>query len=627
MSSDKILTRNFHPRLINFLSLSGLILLAIVAYHNSFQGVFLLDDFYIFENRNLHRLWPLSAVLLDTNRPLLNLSLAINYAIGRGHAQGYHLVNLFFHVLSGMALFGFLKEIFNSPLLQKRYARGASAAAFFISAIWLIHPLNTSSVTYIIQRAEVIMGCCYLMTLYFSVRYFATQRRGFAAAAILACSLGMMVKEVMITAPVMVFLTEKIFFRPPFKEMHGKYFLAALAFTWLIPVLIALNYHGQFETAGFALPHVTVADYARNQPQVILHYMKLAFWPSRLCLDYLWPVFPWGPRLYLSSLAIGCLLLLTAWALVRFPAWGYWGVWIFVLLSVTSSFVPLQDLAFEHRMYLPLIGIIVLTVLAARKLFFEKNLYPRRVLAGFLGLLIISLLTGQTIRRNQFYQSSIVIWKDTVQQRPQNYRAFNELGLALMNQGRWQEAEEALHKAMAIKPQYEKPVMNMGLLKARQKKFQEAKYFFERALQLIPGYAPAYFNLGVLNLEQRDYNEAVQNFETTIKRDSGFLGAYNNLGFIFLMQGRLEEAGEILNESAVLDPSQEDVYINLGLVNIKEGDWIEARRLFEKVLKQEPRNPVALANLFSIYSRLGQTEKAAQCRLRLEKYHKTELGF
>ena len=168
-----------------------LVLATFAAYQNSFGGPFVFDDGpAIAENPSIRRLWPLSGVLapgLDggltvSGRPLVNVSLAINYALGGDTVWGYHLFNLLIHVLAGLTLFGVVRRIFaetvgrghrtppNSTGRRDQaippYRVDADALAFFTALLWLLHPLQTESVTYVVQRAESLMGLCYLMTLY-----------------------------------------------------------------------------------------------------------------------------------------------------------------------------------------------------------------------------------------------------------------------------------------------------------------------------------------------------------------------------------------------------------------------------------------------------------------------------
>ncbi len=342
---------------------AGLILLAAAAvYGNSFAGPFVLDDRYsIVENPSIRHLWPIGAVLLPPHaeqiggRPVVNLILALNYALGETDVWGYHLVNVVIHVLAAWTLFGVVRRTLVLPWLRERFGSAAIPLALTISLLWMIHPLHTEAVTYIIQRAEALMGLFYLLTLYCFIRGASVEGSGvggqgvggervfsFAgfilhpssfilppvawyAASVLACLLGMATKEVMATAPVIVLLYDRTFlagsFREAWRRRYGLYL--ALAATWgvVAALLISTGFYGG--STGFAVEKFTWWSYLLTQPGVVVHYLRLAFWPAGLCLDYDWRPAQTAAGIVLPGILVASLLGLTLWALVKRPAWGF----------------------------------------------------------------------------------------------------------------------------------------------------------------------------------------------------------------------------------------------------------------------------------------------------------------
>ncbi|HEY2252318.1 MAG TPA: hypothetical protein VGH74_14695, partial [Planctomycetaceae bacterium] len=161
-----------------FLAAGLLMLATVAAFSSSFHGVFVFDDqFAILENLSLRQLWPLSIPLSPPNdgspvtgRPLLNLSLAVNYAISQDEIGSYHTANLAIHLVAALLLFGILLRTFDLPSLRDRWGPHRVPLALGIALVWAIHPLQTESVTYISQRAESLVGLFYLLTLYGFVR-------------------------------------------------------------------------------------------------------------------------------------------------------------------------------------------------------------------------------------------------------------------------------------------------------------------------------------------------------------------------------------------------------------------------------------------------------------------------
>ena len=192
--------------------------------------------------------------------------------------------------------------------------------------------------------------------------------------------------------------------------------------------------------AGFDLPTCTPWQYACSQPGVILHYLRLAVWPDTLCLDYWWPVAKTAGEILPGALVIGGLLAATVWALWRAPAWGFLGAWFFVILAPTSSIMPIVDLAFEHRMYLPLAAVAAAAVCGVFLL--SRRLPPRQVAWAGLALagLALAALAYRTAQRNQDYENMTLMWNQVVALRPENGRALSNLGVLLAKEDRLDDA-------------------------------------------------------------------------------------------------------------------------------------------------------------------------------------------
>ncbi|HWP44326.1 MAG TPA: glycosyltransferase family 39 protein, partial [Blastocatellia bacterium] len=337
----------------------AIIAAAAIAYMNSFEGPFIFDDREILTNTYIRDLWPPWQAMFappNVSRPLVALSLAINYAISGLDVWSYHVLNLMIHMLAGLALFGVVRRTLASSTLSQQYGPSSYALALVVALVWTVHPLQTQSVTYIIQRGESLMGLFYLTTLYSAIRGSdSPRRRAWYAAAILSCAAGMLSKQVMITAPVVVLLYDRMFLSGSFKEALRRRWplYAGLAATWglLAATLLAMP---PSETAGFGVKTITPWAYFVSQFSVIVHYLRLSLWPDALCLDYAWPEAKSAGEVIPYAVALLVLGGATLWALWRRKPAGFLGAWFFLILSVTSSFVPLSDLAFEHRMYLPL---------------------------------------------------------------------------------------------------------------------------------------------------------------------------------------------------------------------------------------------------------------------------------
>ena len=207
------------PARVALLAGSTIVVTAVLAYQNSFAGVFTFDDEpWILRNATIRQLWPIQSWLFPGEastlggRPVISLTLAINYALGETDVWGYHAMNLAIHVLAALSLFGVLRWTLTSPRLRDRFGSAAGPLALAATLLWTVHPLQTQAVTYVIQRCESLVALFYLLTLYCVIRGAASRPPSlWSVAAFTACLLGMATKEVMVTAPIVVLLYDRTF--------------------------------------------------------------------------------------------------------------------------------------------------------------------------------------------------------------------------------------------------------------------------------------------------------------------------------------------------------------------------------------------------------------------------------
>src|ERR1019366_1860929 len=365
---------------------------AIAVYSRTLSVPLILDDpLSIADNASIRRLWPIWPVLSPPDeagvggRPMLNLTYALNYAVGGASVSGYHVVNLLIHVLAGVTLFALVRHTLLRPVLAQRFGSSANALALAVSAIWAWHPLQTESVTYISQKAESLMGLFYLLTLYCFIRGAEADgtgsRRIWFSLSVLACAAGIGTKEVMVTAPLLVFLYDRTFisgsFSGAWRRNWPPYLALAATLLLLVHRVMGLQRPGTVFGVGFG-GGVAWWDYGLTECRAIVKYLVLGFWPHPLVL--------------------ASLLGATAVALRRSPAAGFAASWFFLILAPTSSIVPLvgQSMA-ENRPYLSLAGLAALTVVGAFALVGRWSLAVFAAVAVCLGL--------GTVRRNQDYVS------------------------------------------------------------------------------------------------------------------------------------------------------------------------------------------------------------------------------
>jgi len=619
------------PRRMPALAACALIALATLgAYHNCFRGPFVYDDlFAIPDNPTIRHLWSAPWELFsppaDTTvggRPVANLTLAINYALGGTDVWSYHALNLLIHVLAALTLFGVVRRTLEGPVLARRFGMDSVPLSLASALLWSVHPLQTECVTYVVQRVESLMGLFYLLTVYCFIRSASSPRSArWQACAVAACLLGMATKEVMATAPVMVLLFDRTFFagtfRNAWRQRRGMYI--ALSATWLpLAWLVAGTGWSRKGSAGFNAA-VSPVDYWISQFEAVARYARLAAWPRPLVFEY-GPFRVRGPgQMIPSAIAVAALAAATLVALRRWPAAGFLGAWFLVILA-PSSMVPVaaQTMA-EHRMYLPLASAAVAAALGSYALAGRRSWPVLGLVALLLGFL--------TARRNEVYSSELTLWADTVAGRPDNANARNNLGLALFRAGRIPEAIEQYRTAIGIEPAYPGALNNLGNALDRSGRTQEAIGCYEAALRLEPGFAAAHYNLakalertgrtqeavgqfqaalaikpdnarahfelGNALVEAGRMAEAIDNYEGALRIQPELAEASNNLGVLLCRSGRVAEGLERIDAAIRAQPGFAQAHFSRGMALLQMGQRDGAVAEFERVLELRPDDPPA----------------------------------
>jgi len=569
-----------------------IILAAIVAYHNSFSGPFVFDDIpAITDNSSIRNLWSIGRVLSPpltstgaAGRPVVNLSLAINYALGGTDPVGYHVVNLFLHVMVALVLFSTLLLTLRLRSMRGLFATRECHIALAITLLWTVHPLLTNSITSVIHRSELIVGFFYLATFYCVIRSFtATATILWYGCSIAACLLGMASKEVMVTAPVMVLLFDRAFEAGSVRKALARRWplYCGLASTWLVLLLLMAGNNGRDNTVGFG-HGVEWWQYGLTQCGAIVHYLGLAFWPGALVFDYGTEVVGGFVIVLPQIVLLTALLAATAYATLLHPKLGFSGWWFLGILAPTSSIVPIATQTMsEHRMYLPLISIVAVVVVG---LFSRVN---KRT--GFGAVVLVATILGwRTVRRNRDHASAYSLWSDTISKRPGNGRAYNHLGNALDEMGYASEALGQYEQALRFRPDSAMAWHNRGETMLKMGRVSEAIEEFDRALRINPDYVKALKGKGDALMKAGQGNEAISLYEEALKLEPDDLGAAFNLGSALLVAGRVLESIERLETVVRIDPHDGDAHNNLGSALLQAGQVEPAISHFERALRLEP---------------------------------------
>lgn len=612
----------------------GAILAAVVlAYANALSGPYVFDDLdALRDNASLRGSWWRAfsppARTTVAGRPLLNVSFALSGALDRTSTVGHHLVNVAIHAAAALVLFGLWRR-----LLQARERKGgsdltAALPAAVIAGWWAVHPLQTEAVTYLVQRAESLMALWYLLTLYCFVRGIAAAgalpRRTWFGLSIVACAAGMATKEVMVSAPLLVLLCDRVFCADGYRALWRRRWpwYLALAATWLILIALVLAAGGnRGGSIGFGVG-IGWWQHAETQFGAVLHYLRMSVWPFPLVFEYE-PVWTSGWAVVAPALIVAALVVATLVALRRARPAGFAGALFFAILAPTSLLPAPTELIVEHRMYLPLAAVLGLLLVAMGRAVGRALIGPA-VLAG------VALL-ALTHVRNAAYASELRLWQDTVAKRPRNALAHASLGTAwlrfgnaaaavsecetavrldptrpqyrynlaqaLERVGRTDEALAAYAEVIRRDPSYVAAHDNYAALLVRIGRAADARREWEEALRLQPDDALAHYNLGVLLSDTGDAAGAIEQFQAAVRDNPRFGAAYVRWGTTLAISGRIPEALERYDEAVRIDPENVAARTKRGLVLLMVGKVDEAEGAFEEALRLDPTNADAAQGL------------------------------
>ncbi len=510
--------------------------------------------------------------------------------------------------------------------------------ALFSALLFASHPIQTEAVTYIVQRLASLVTFFYLL----SVVSYARWRVGLSGGSsylrqlhwyllsLASAVLAMKTKETAFTLPVVILIYELIFFTG---KTRKRFFpLLPLFLTMLI---IPVGLVGAGKPLGEVISDASAAtrvqsllsrhDYLATELRVIVTYLRLLFCPIGQNLDYDYPVYHsfFDPAVFLSLIFImsilgaGAYLLyksgqgargerqeeknaeglgvspvayrLSPIAFYRLVAFGIF--WFFITLSVESGVIPIADVIFEHRLYLPSAGFFIAFTSAV--FIGARKLWERKKINGDKGVVAVSLavvicLSGLTYARNMVWGSEVSLWQDVIKKSPMKARGYNGLGLAYYNLRKYGKAIEEFGRATELYPEYGVAFNNMGNAFFREGLYDRAVDAQSRAINLEPGNPVFRFNRGVSYDAMGEYGGAIEDYKKAVALDAAYADAYNNLGVVYHRKGQLSGAIEEYTKAISLAPGNSIYHYDRGLAYVSGGRFDLAIADFDAAIALNP---------------------------------------
>ena len=653
----------FHSRLVHVLIIAAV---GLLVYSNTFKVPFVFDDApNIVENPDIRSLnyFIDSLKLVNTNlftqsRFIGYLTFALNYKFGGLNVTGYHIVNLIIHIFNAILVYYLVVLTFKTSFFKVSVVSASSSnqpdqsnlptfqpfnyLPLFVALLFVCHPIQTQAVTYIVQRFASLAALFYLLSLVLYIKFRiqdeknqASEPRLYAirytlyAFSLISAVLAMRTKEISFTLPFIIILYEFMFFREELKK-RLLYLGPIILLLFIIPLtfLIATgsiaslkDIDQSVQAANFR--NIPRWDYLLTQFRVIVTYIRLILLPVGQNLDYEYHIQSslFNPQVLLSFLLL--LLILCSGIYIAYLSYkknnaelrliSFGIFWFFITLSVESSIIPISDVIFEHRLYLPATGFFItaVTALMVIKGKLQNKFYVSEKIIISSILIVLCVFSFAAYERNKIWQNSVKLWGDVLKKSPGNIRAHSHYGNALLESGLVDEAIRAYKNGIEIMPDYAQLHVNLGTAYLKQKQFKEAIDSFNRAIKLSPDLFEAYFDLGLTYTDYYpDSKEAIRALQTAVNLNPSSVTAHNKLGEALFKDGQIEKAISEFKTATEIKPYDEGSYNNLGVAFLNLRQFEKAAEEFEVAVKLNPNNSEAHYNLGVAYLNQRLFEKA-----------------
>jgi len=609
-----------HPeRLVSLL----LIVITLIAFWpvSHYEFVNYDDRTYVSENPHLRDgltwkavQWALSTGMATNYHeelwiPVTYLSHLVTIELFGLDPAWHHGVNVGLHVFNTVLLF----------LLLRRMT-GKLWPSACVAALFAVHPLHVESVAWVVERKDVLSALFLMLTLLAYVRYAEQPTRPRYLAVAAALALGLMSKPMLVTVPFLLILLDYW----PLNRLRvgGSNRHDGMTTAWklvwekiplfgLVAVFSALTYFLKGEgMATRSMEWFPLRVRAGNALVSYVDYIEKMIWPFGLAVFYPHP----GQTLPVWRV-VGAVVLLVLVSIVVFrmsrrrPYLVVGWLWYLITLLPVIGFVQIGGQAMADRFtYVPLIGLFIMMSWGIDDL---TVWWPARraVLATSAGALLLVLLV-LTRAQLSYWRNSLTLFEHALRVTANNYVAHNNLGIALYDQGRVEEAMAHYAEALRIQPNFSLAHCNLADALAKLGRFDEAKDEYARTLAINPADVRAHVNLGVVFAEQGKYREAVPHYRRALTLEPDNADAHNNLGVALEELGSYQEAVMHLRWALDAGAAGERVHSNLGIALAKQGRLNEAIKEFEKALALDPGSERAHNNLGYALLQQGQIDAA-----------------
>ena len=570
------------------------ILLSLLVYSSSLNNSWHLDDYpNIVHNQNIH-LDKIDYISVEKTfyshpnfggdilyRPLACLSFGLNWFFDSDNVFWYHIVNIILHGVTGFLLYLVVIQIMQTPNVLKKHSNTSPLVALLVAAIWLLHPIQTQAVTYIVQRMAILAGLFYLASflgyLKFRLATNFKKKKCWLFFAVVTFGLGYFSKENVVVLPFLCLIAEFIFFLDFSNNVAKKRFykVACLCISLLFVFVISLFYlqPHRIDTL-YSSRAFTLFQRLLSENRILVFYLGQLFFPSldRLSLfhdfeistSFLDPPSTIPAIIFNVGLIVVALIRSNKNPLISFAILSY-----FCGHLVESTFLPLE-LIFEHRNYIPSMFIFLpfsIFVLGLGKKDVGGKVKLNFIVLGVISCVLVAL-GFMTYQRNKVWFNSETLWLDVYSKAPNNARALQNLAMVFQEKGQYRVA--------------------IGLYNDSLKKYDPSPTI---SRYLVNN------NLGNIYEILQDYDTAILYYLKALDEDTKDVKSVYNIAHAYVYTGQWEKAKVMLNRALIEQPENYHFLNTSGFVAFKTKEYAKARVFFQKALDVRPFDRNALLNM------------------------------
>jgi tetratricopeptide (TPR) repeat protein len=579
-----------------------IILACAIVYANSLEGAFIWDDVHLVKNNTYVKSWRYlpsvftkdiaagAKVRAYSYRPLQTVSYMVDRSLWGMDVTGYHVTNLFFHIMTALCVFWLIEVLF-----RKR------ALSLITALLFAVHPVHVEAVSYISGRADPMSGVFILLAL---ILYIRSGRSGGITLLLLSAAsylCAVLTRENSLVVPFIILLYHYAFR----VKLDPKRFVPVLAVTFAY-ILFRLS------ALGHLFPHLEYpSTFAERIPGFfasISSYARLLIVPLGLHMDRGRGMFD----LYDPAVLLGIVILVLSFVYIirsgRSGGLEFFGLsWFFITLLPQSNLYPINAYMAEHWLYLPSVGFFLLLAAGLMKLYADPKLRAAGVIAA---LSLFVFFSAVTVKQNTYWRDPMSFYGRVLEFSPHSARAHNSLGLRYEEAGDRKEAMNSYKRAIESDPAFVYPYHNMGRLLSEAGRKEEAVEWYKKALRIDPTFAGTHYNLGNTYSDMNRYEEAVASYKEALAIYPDYADALHNMARAYNSMGRTDEAIRYYGMALKVNPTDASAYNNLGNIYNLSGRYGEAEEAYMKAIELDPAGPDAYNNLGALYSYKGNDKKA-----------------